>query len=187
MKAVLPFLGHRNYLQGATLLAALLEDVTTDSFTFRIRKPFFSNQVEISDLETDECRAVLTNPMFAKFVSQLPMHEPICRDLFDEEAINASLCVNAGSFFLPRSTYPFIPSVVAVFKHILLKHCQLPTMTDGRHWAFVGLDALKWCGNVFSPLRIENVFCKNGLGRCKCYAENGFAGVLYFAWVNFGA
>lgn len=186
-KVELPFLGKRNYLQGTTLLECFLRNMPVcQNFTFKIYKPILSNRLEIFSSEIDNCQASIVSSGSGLYARQLPRIEPVSRETFDENAINGGLHEKAGVFCLSSSPYPLIPSLVSVFKHILLSSHPQPAVTQNEHWAFVGLEVKKWQGHEFCPLAINNVFCRNGLGRCECSAENGFAGILYFAWVNFG-
>lgn len=145
-----------------------------------------SNRLEVFSSEIDNCQASIALEGSGLYARQLPKREPVSREAFDENAINEGLHEKTGVFCLTSSPYPLIPSLVSIFKYILLSRYPRPSATQNEHWAFVGLEAKKWQGNEFCPLAINNVFCRNGLGRCECSAENGFAGILYFAWVNFG-
>ncbi len=169
------------------MLDALLRNIfQPHHFTFKIRKPVLSNHIEICAQDPENCHAFLKTPDNSLYIRQLSFKPPLAREEWAEEPVSTSIQEIAAGYYLSASPYPLIPSLVCAFKYILLSHYPLPGNTGNAHWAFVGLEATKWKGSAFSPLSIENIFCKNGLGRCECRAEDGFYGILYFAWADFG-
>ena len=180
----LPFLGERNYLQGTTLLRALLSYADNPlNFSFKIEKVIRSNQVEVSEC-SGEHSASLAFGKRSLFVRELSAALPIRREVFDGQALLVDMKVEEWGGSLPlKDDCPPICYMVAAFKRILNERYPVPPRS-GR-WAFARLDAVQFSsGGIRSRLTLTKILCRDGRACCSVGLDGIPVATLYFFWVN---
>lgn len=179
MILTLPFLGEREYLQGTTLLdALLLQAKYPEAFSFKIKKAIFSNRIQIEDREMEHSAVFSCNDC-SLFVRELPPVVPCQREAFDEQALTQCLQRHKDRFVLPVSGISSVRGMVAAFKHILLTYYPVPERSG--HWAFVRLDST-YFSSISTSLCLEKIFCRDGMACCTVRFDDTPASILYFAW-----
>lgn len=184
MILTLPFLGARQYLQGTTLLDALIVHANHPSkFSFKIEKPIHSNTVEVSK-NSDGHSAVLSFDNKSLFVTERPLALPVSRESFDEQALVSHLEKQGNRFVLPMDGISPVRGTVMAFKHTLLKYCPVPQCPG--HWAFICMEAVRFPQNTTcSCLTLEKVFCRDRMAFCSVLFDEITVATCYFYWANF--
>ncbi len=183
MILTLPFLGERKYLQGTTLLDALLLQANApEKFSFKITKVIASNRIETTAEEAGHS-AVLSYGGQSLFVRELSPLFPIMREPFDEQTLTAYLQNQGESFLLPAGVASPVRGMVLAFKHILLTRYPVPERLG--HWVFARLDAGCFSPAPSSSLFLEKIFYRGDMACCSVRFDGTPAATLYFAWANF--
>lgn len=184
MILTLPFLGKRKYLQGTTLLDALLPQINAlDTFSFKIKKPIFSNKIEVTQENGgQEHSAELQCSGQSLFVKPLPPLLPIEREPFDEPALVRHVQKQGERFILPSNVSSPVRAMVSVFKHALLTSYSVPQRPG--QWAFARLDATRLTPDTQPGFALEKIFCRDGTACCSVVFESIPSATLYFAWTS---
>jgi len=182
MILTLPFLGERNYLQGATLLEAVLKYAgNPQTFSFKIKKSILSNRVELSKDDT-QCAATLFFKEQRIFIKEVNPLLPINREQFDETSLARTIEKKENLFVMPYRMTSSLRSMILAFKHILLTHYALPSR-PGR-WAFVGLDAEHFLFSNYDQIFFDRILCHSGMACCSVGFDTRLVATLYFAWAD---
>lgn len=184
MILTLPFLGKRKYLHGTTLLDALLSQISTlDTFSFKIKKPIFSNRIEVTQENGDqEHSADLQCGAQSFFVKALPPLLPMEREPFDEPALVRHVRRQGERFILPSGLSSPVRAMVLVFKHVLLASYPIPKRPG--QWVFTRLDATRLPQDAQPGFALENIFYRDGAACCSVAFEGAPSAVVYFAWTK---
>lgn len=178
----LPYLGDRKYLQGTTLLEALLEGYELSSgFSFKIEKPILSNTIEVS---TSVCphSAVLTFLQTSLYITEKETTPPIIREAFDETAITERMWEEDGVVVPHIAGISPVKTMVAAFKAKLLSSYPVPHKPG--HWVFIRLDSQCPMAATYSLMSLKNIYCRGGLAKCNIFLDTEARATLYFAWAN---
>lgn len=183
----LPFLGARTYLQGTTLLDALLPDVPAGAeLTMRFGRLLTTDRVRVDHGEGDggPPYAVLTHSAGAHRLEVRPL-EPspdIARVPYDEEALWARARFGAGEVALDApSPHGFVASAVSLLKALLTR--EHPVARPGR-WLFTGMD-LPRVPEPWWPLTVARESLVAGrMARAGLHVAGAPAGRIYFAWAD---
>lgn len=186
---VLPWLGRREYLHGTTLFEALVERSRAErDLCFKVQSVLRTNRIRIVEIDPS---SPLQRPAASLSWSDgdgvqglwvLPLEptETPQRAVFDEAQIVAqSSFVCDGVCLKEATSYPFIYSVVALNKALLLRSLSPP---QPGQWLFTRLDLAR-VPTCFLPLRIrlETTF-HHRLVRSSLMVDADPIGDMYFSW-----
>ena len=177
---LLPFLGKRDYIQGASILERLfLEDPPAGRFSMKILRPMLSNRIVITPLE----KAPSPDAIWSRYGEDFALcarPAPLLREPYDEDALARLIkfSENGASWNAEAMEHPIRPAVLAL-KRLLLR--RFPVCGPGQ-WLFI-----RWDGAMPLPakgeVRLSLVSAlkeKAAMARISC---EGFpAATLCFAW-----
>ncbi len=189
----LPFLGERTYLQGTTLLDALLGLLPAGTdLSVRLPHLLTTDTVRVSHGaaagDPVPAHAVLTHSGGRGRLEVRPLDPSatITRIPYDEAPVWDAAHFTPGVARLDTpSPHSFVATSVSLLKALMLR--DAPPAAPGQ-WLFTGLDLLRHPGDAFLPLTVRRQsFVAGRMARAGLQVGDAPVGRLYFAWVARGA
>lgn len=177
---ILPFLGKRNYIQGASILEKLLhEEPPAERFSLKILRPMLSNRIIITPPEKASSPDAIWSRDGEEFALCAHPSSPL-REPYDEDALARLIDFSEnGASWEADTTEHYIRMAVLALKRLLLR--RFPVCGPGQ-WLFI-----RWDGAMPLPVK-ENVqlrlisALKEKAAMARISSEQAPSATLCFAW-----